>query len=575
MRSSTGQLSECFGRPGWVLLALMFVCAPLAAYEGAGKDASPRAARVLGEIDFPTSAQSSEAQQAFIRGLLLLHLFEYPFAREAFLKAQELEPGFAMAYWGEAMTFNQPIWDQQDLAAGRTALLKLGATAAIRQAATDDSRERDFLASLEVLYGEGGKAERDRTYLLALERMASRYPDDHEVQLFYSLALMGVHAGVRDIPTYMQSTAVSESVFCANPRHPGAAHYLIHGVDDPEHAALGLAAARALAAMAPDAGHSLHMTSHIFTALGMWNDVVSANENALRVANAMRGEHGEAPQHWGHYTFWLLYGYLQQGRFDDARELLSGAYRELQAANPPPGDRMILDPDESQVGSVVQMWARYLIETRDWNSDLADWDFRLGDAFDPKLNFSYVQALRAAQGGQAVLVTRYYDQFNRLKDELGRLIRLQQEPQPMHLLYLDRLAVMERQLLAAVEIARGDTLTAARIAGEAAELENAMPYSFGPPFVDWPAAEMQGELLLEGRRYADAARVFERQLQRTRMRSRTLLGLARAQENLGEEGDAAWALARLEAIWSQADPTVRASLAASADDPADGQPDTP
>lgn len=145
----------------------------------------------------------------------------------------------------------------------------------------------------------------------------------------------------------------------------------------------------------------------------------------------------------------------------------------------------------------------------------------------------------------------------------------------MHLLYLDRLAVMERQLLAAVEIARGDTLTAARIAGEAAELENAMPYSFGPPFVDWPAAEMQGELLLEGRRYADAARVFERQLQRTRMRSRTLLGLARAQENLGEEGDAAWALARLEAIWSQADPTVRASLAASADDPADGQPDTP
>lgn len=575
MRSSTEQLSECSSRPGWVLLALMLVCAPLAAHGGEGEDAPPRAARVLGEIDFPTSASSSEAQQAFIRGMLLLHLFEYPFARDEFLKAQRLESGFAMAYWGEAMTFNHPIWDQQDLAAGRSALLKLAATAAQRLAATDDSRERDFLASLEVLYGEGGKAERDRAYLLALERMASRYPDDHEVQLFYALALMGVHAGVRDVPTYMQSTAVSQSVFCANPRHPGATHYLIHGVDDPEHAALGLAAARALAAMAPDAGHSLHMTSHIFTALGMWNDVVSANENALRVENAMRGEHGETSQRWGHYAFWLLYGYLQQGRFDDARELLTGAYRELQAANPPPENRMILDPDDSQVGSVVQMWARYLIETRDWNSGVADWDFPLDDAFDPNLNFSYVQALRAAQAGQAARVTQYHDQFNRLKDELGRLIGSQLEPKPTDLLYLDRLAVMERQLLAAVEIARGETPPAARIAGEAAELENAMPYSFGPPFVDWPAAEMQGELLLEGRNYADAARVFERQLQRTRLRSRALLGLARAQEKLDMKAEAGWTLARLEAIWRQADSAVRASLPALPHDAEGGPPNTP
>jgi hypothetical protein len=89
----------------------------------------------------------------------------------------------------------------------------------------EDPRERDFLASLEALYSEGGKTERDRACLLALERMASRYPDDHEVQLFYALALTGVNAGVRDVPTYMQSTAVSQWVFCVNPRHPGAAHF--------------------------------------------------------------------------------------------------------------------------------------------------------------------------------------------------------------------------------------------------------------------------------------------------------------------------------------------------------------
>ena len=244
--------------------------------------------RVLGRISFPTTTNSPEAQQAFIEGMLLLHLFEYPYARDEFLKAQALAPEFVMAYWGEAMTYNHPIWDRQDQQAGRAALLKLGSSPAQRIPKTADPREQGFLAAVELLYGAGTKAQRDVAYMRAMEQLAARYPDDHEAQLFYALSLFGVEAGVRDTATYMLCTALAQDVFSENPEHPGAAHYLIHGVDDPVHAVLGLRAARALALMAPDAGHSQHMTSHIFTAVGMWDDVVTANETAVAVQNAMR-----------------------------------------------------------------------------------------------------------------------------------------------------------------------------------------------------------------------------------------------------------------------------------------------
>jgi tetratricopeptide (TPR) repeat protein len=321
-----------------LLPLLMSMTPALPAHDGQhdgqhnGRAAAPPN-RVLGEISFPTASNSAEAQAAFIQGMLLLHLFEYPFAREQFQRAQQLDPDLAMAYWGEAMTHNHPIWDRQDLQAGRAALAKLGETPAQRLARTPVAREQGLLAAIELLYGEGGKSQRDRAYMRAMERLASEFPRDHEVQLFYALSLFGVQAGVRDTATYMLCTAIAQDVFSENPQHPGAAHYLIHGVDDPLHAVLGLRAARALGQMAPDAGHAQHMTSHIFIAVGMWDEVVSANESAVKVQNAMRAEHGEAPRHWGHYNYWLLYGYLQQGREADALALLEAARGKAQAAD--------------------------------------------------------------------------------------------------------------------------------------------------------------------------------------------------------------------------------------------------
>jgi tetratricopeptide (TPR) repeat protein len=543
----------------WLALALAILTPPASARDEADHAQSPPD-RVLGELSFPTTAQSEEAKEAFIQGMLLLHLFEYPFARELFLRAQALETGFAMAVWGEAMTHNHPIWDEQDQTAARLALLKLGDTPQSRQDATEGAREKLLVDALESLYGDGPKAERDRAYLRKMERLAARFPEDRELQLFYALAVLGVHAGVRDTDSYMLATAISDAVFAENPRHPGAAHYLIHGVDDPVHAVLGLRAARALAEMAPDAAHAQHMTSHIFLALGMWDDVGAANETAVRVRNEMRAQQGEGPASYGHSNFWLIYGYLQQGRMERARELMEAAYAQAEEHGRAPEDPLELDPDNSLVGSVVQMWLRYLVESGDWDGEIADWTFRLGDAFDPNLNFTFVKAVRSAKASLPANAQEHLAQFQRLDEELSRLIRHQDEPAPTDLMYLQRLDVMEQQLLAMIEAAKGEHGRAVGYAREASRMEGELPRAFGPPYIDLPSAQLLGNLLLAAGDNAEAAQAYRLELERNRQRTAALSGLIRAEAALGNETEANYYRQKQALIWHLADSAVRSSL---------------
>ncbi len=192
----------------------------------------------LGNATFPTSTQSAAAQSDFLRGLLLLHLFEYEDAAKSFVAAESADPGFAMAYWGEAMTFNHGVWNQVDVRAGQAALAKFGATAEERARRISDPRERAYMSAVEILYsGQADKHERDAQYAAAMERLAETYPKDDEAQLFYALALLGASEGVRDVPVYLKAAGIAKSVFIRNPQHPGAAHYWIHGMDDPQHAA--------------------------------------------------------------------------------------------------------------------------------------------------------------------------------------------------------------------------------------------------------------------------------------------------------------------------------------------------
>ena len=545
------------------LLIMLLVCVPLSlsAQEGDKHEGSKQpTTRVLGHIDFPTTTNSEQAQAVFIEGMLLLHLFEYTFAQDKFKQAQQLDPGFVMAYWGEAMTHNHPIWDEQKRDEAMTVLTRLGRSPEARQSKTKSQKEKDYLKALDLLYGEGPKVQRDKAYMQHMQQMAINYADDHEVQLFYALAIIGASAGVRDVPAYMQSTAISQRVFYANRDHPGAAHYLIHGVDDPVHAPLGLEAARTLQVLAPDAGHSQHMTSHIFTAVGMWDDVVSANVSAVKVSNQMAVSRGKPARNWGHYNYWLLYGLLQQGRHDDAAILLKAAYKDAVDSGVVPTQPLVLDSDDSQIGSLVQMWARYMIETRGKDRQMAKWEFNMADAFDPNLNYQFVQALDASRDDKIATAKQHLAAFQSLKADLNTAIYAKQRQAPTDLLYLDRLKVMDLEIQAAIALAEQQADVAIEFAREASRLEGEMPFAFGPPFVDLPSAEMLGGILLSNGQFDEAVEAYEIQAARTRLKTLPMLGQARAEDALGNATTARQLRERLGSIWVHADADVKAKL---------------
>ncbi|MFW6085468.1 MAG: hypothetical protein ACODAA_09660, partial [Gemmatimonadota bacterium] len=332
-RSGTTGNSRVF-----VLLSVLVALSGWTTVPAAGQDA-------LGDADFRNSG-APEAQEPFRRGLLLLHNFEYADARAAFLEARRRDPAFAMAYWGEALTYDHPLWGEEDLDAARDALAKLdramketpvSATPESSQsshrasgASGPTSRELAYIDAVRTLFGEGPKAERDARYAAAMGEIAKRYSDDADAAALHALALLGTAEDGRDFTIYMKAAAVLEELIDRHPRHPGALHYMIHAYDDPVHAPLGLRAAEAYAEVAADAVHALHMPSHIFFALGMWDDVARMNERSWRasIERAERQELGPDAYSY-HALWWLHYAHLQRGRMDEAGRLLDVAREAL------------------------------------------------------------------------------------------------------------------------------------------------------------------------------------------------------------------------------------------------------
>src|SRR5437899_9680174 len=310
--------------PGILLFTSLLLLCPAAAL----------AQQAYGEVAFVNSGAAA-AQADFLHGLAQLHNFEYDDAAEHFRRAQQIAPDFAMAFWGEAMTKNHALWHEEDVAAARAIMNRLGPTPEARLAKALTGREKLYLQSVEVLFGEGAKEERDRRYESELAELHRKFPEDVDGAAFYALAILGTAEHGRDFATYMRAAAVLEEVFPQHPRHPGAVHYLIHSYDDSIHAPLGLRAARIYAKIAPEAGHAQHMTSHIFLALGMWDDEVKANETAVAMGNRVRQKAGRPPGRCRHYNEWLENGYMQQGRTGNARRVLDGCRQAVARALAP------------------------------------------------------------------------------------------------------------------------------------------------------------------------------------------------------------------------------------------------
>jgi tetratricopeptide (TPR) repeat protein len=484
----------------------------------------------LGHIEFPTSG-SAEAQQHFVQGVLLLHSFEYSDAREEFQAAARLEPRFAMAYWGEALTYTHPIWVQQDTPAARAALAHLASTPDARLELAPTEREKDYLRSVEVLYGEGDKVSRDIAYANAMHRMMKKYPDDLEAASLYAVALLGTCQYERQAATYMRAAAVAEEVFAKNPQHPGAIHYLIHAYDDPIHAPLGLRPARVYGKIAGSASHAQHMPSHIFFALGMWDEAIAANEASVEVADERVKRKGLSPSERNYHSLlWLEYAYLQEGRVAAARQLLSGIQLPRQLSH---------------------MRATYAVETGDWDRSPADLDLSHGDVL------TNVAALgaeglvdvahgRLAEARECAVAARKEIDSSADHDAAANHGSMPMADPPN----TRKLAqIMSRQVEAAILHAEGKADKAFALLAQTATDEDALGFEFGPPMPLKPTRELYGELLLQASQPDEARRQFERVLQRTPGRALSLQGLARAQADAGDKNAAAETLAQLSIFW--------------------------
>ncbi len=507
----------------------------------------------LGTATFPTSTHSAAAQSDFMRGLLLLHLFEYSDAAKSFVAAEKIDPGFAMAYWGEAMAFNHGVWNQVDVSAGQAALAKFGATAEERARRIADPRERAYMSAVEILYsGKSDKRERDTQYATAMEQLTEAYPKDDDAQLFYALALLGKSEGVRDVPTYLKAAEMAKTVFMRNPDHPGAAHYWIHGMDDPQHAAGALEAARALSKIAPDAGHAQHMCSHIFMALGMWDDVVQANIAAMSVVNRQRAAAGKPPGHCGHYNYWLEYGYLERGRLSDAEKVVAGCRAEAAESGMAARARGTVGPDNTSVGSFAEMRSRYIVDTGRWNDEVAGWKVDLGGAQMPEFNYTFGTGFAAAEVGHVAAARESLASLGRLLTQLPAIF--DHEGLSADDPHRRVPEIQKVQIEAVLLSAEGHGDQAIATMQQAVATEKDLPYAFGPPSPEKPSDELLGELLLKANKAPQAREAFEASLKRAPRRAESLLGLARAESAMGDKAAAANSYGELLQIWKNADP---------------------
>src|SRR5437868_10449450 len=383
--------------------------------------------RAAGKVDFPISCTPA-AQAEFGRGVALLHSFFYEEARRIFTSVTEQDPKCAMAYWGIAMTWWHPIWtppNPDEMIAGKAAIEK----AVGIKAGTD--RERGFITALNAYYstpdtpnagevgqschGPVGSPDRVLAYEKAMRKLYERYPDDFETQTFYALALLAVgYANPTDtaLSNQLKAAGILEKLWKKNPHHPGVVHYLIHSYDYPALAERGLAAARSYGSIAPWVPHALHMPSHIFTRLGMWEESIAANRSsadASRAYAAMRHRDATEGEEL-HALDYMAYSYLQEGQDAKAREIVDFA-ATVRKTNP------ALEFNAAYALAAIP--ARYALERNAWADaaalpvpELPHWSSY--PSFEALIEYSH--ALGRAHTGDLEGARKAMDRMRQLRD---------------------------------------------------------------------------------------------------------------------------------------------------------------
>jgi tetratricopeptide (TPR) repeat protein len=458
----------------------------------------------LGTVSFPTSCQSG-VQHEFDRAVALLHSFAYRPAEESFRSVAEQDPHCAIAHWGIAMTHFQQLWEPHLPPEGISVAQNEIRQAEILNAATE--RERGFIHALSLIFNDPAipYSTRASNYEVAMHDLATANPIDVEAQVFYALALIS-NASPTD-KTHLkqkQAAALLEPLYREFPNHPGIPHYLIHACDSQELASRGLAAARAYSRIAPSAPHALHMPSHIFTRLGMWDDSIASNL-AARTAARQQGDTGEEL----HAMDYLVYAYLQSGRDQEAAQVIQSL-----------SSMQNLDMGDFKSGyAATAMPIRYIVERRQWSE--AEKVFLPPTSSLPQVFAIAVWArgLGFARNGHPKVARKEAEALRQIEDRLRASGAAY---------WATQVNIMTREVLAWSSQAEGRSEEAVAVLGSAADDEDGiekLPATPGPMI---PAREQLGDLLLEQGNFASASKAFKTALVNAPGRRGALQGAARA-----------------------------------------------
>ncbi len=487
--------------------------------EGHGQAGAPP--EQLGEVRFPISCDAA-VQKPFDRAVALLHSFWYDKARRVFSAIAETDPQCAMAHWGVAMTLFHPLWGMPDAAELKEGSAAIGRAVA---AGAKSDREKGYIEALSAFYRDAEKRDhRSRTvaYEQAMKSHAARFPDDREATIFYALALNATaFPNDRSYANQKKAGSLLEPLLAEMPNHPGVAHYLIHSYDNPLLADRALFAARAYAKIAPSVPHALHMPSHIFTRLGLWEESISSNLASANAAEqqAVASENPAAREPKFHAMDYLMYAYLQGGRDPEARKILE--ILKLTRKEIPEGSA-------SAAYAAAAIPARYYFERRNWVEGLA--------IITQKTNYSWTDALihfaravGAARSGKNIHAQVEIDMLAGIRD------RLKKEKQDF---WADQVEVQKKAAEGWLAHAKGGNDDAVQLLRAAADLEDSMekhPVTPGPIL---PAREMLAELYMEIRFPKEALASYEAVLAVAPNRFNALAGAARAAEQVKDSDKA-------------------------------------
>ena len=499
-----------------------------------GSDSVRQPPEQLGTVRFPTSC-SPAVQDEFSRAMALLHSFWANDAIKGFNAVLEKDPACAIAYWGIAMSHQQnPLTAQQPLS--KSAQAALAGLDKAKEIGAKTQRERDYIAAIELIYRDADTVDfrvRRLAYEKAMQALMLRYPDDTEAQIFYALALnMTAPPTDKTYANQQKAVAILEKIVERQPDHPGVAHYLVHSYDYPSIAERGLPAARLYARIAPNHPHALHMPSHIFTRLGMWQD--SIDNNRRSVAAARREGNGQEQAHAMDY---LVHAHLQLGQYAEARRIVEDI-ASIKGINP----AIFIGPYGTSA-----MPARYALERRAWKEAAALQPQPSRFPFT-EANTYFARGLGFALTGDAAAAEREVSELTARRNALE---------QQKNTYWANQVDVQRRTVMAWISWASGSRDEALKTMHAAADLEDSMEKHIVTPSPVVPARELLGEMLLQANRPVDALEAFEASAQREPNRLRGLYGSAQAAALAGDRQKARTYYAKLVALTEKADSSSR------------------